>query len=446
VRTRLLELWERISSGMWFVPTLLVLGHIAAAITLILVNPEVDAGEGERVLWIFRGGADSARSVLSTIASSMITVMGVVFSITIVALQLASSQYTPRVLYTFTRDRGNQAVMGSFIGTFTYTLLVLRAVRSPEDGTVFVPTVAVAGGIVLALVSVAALIYFIHHISSSIRVSNIIARIAATTRPLMQRPFPRLAGHPIHMDPRPEPPPDARDILSLESGYVMLIDGNALIDIACRRDAVVFLLAGPGDFVNEGMPLMRLHPPGPADEDRDGDLCGAFAFGIERSMQQDPEFGVRQLMDIAVKALSPSINDTTTAISCLDYLGSLMLEVADEEDPETCRADASGRLRLVGRGATFASLLGHGFDQIRQNMTESVAVTIRFIEVLARIGERVRAPERRAILWTQAREALRVVERAEPGERDRAAINDAVESLAASIHYDPTPLLLAIRP
>jgi len=161
-------------------------------------------------------------------------------------------------------------------------------------------------------------------------------------------------------------------------------------------------------------------------------------------MQQDPEFGVRQLMDIAVKALSPSINDPTTAVTCLDYLGLLFLEIADQEDPPTCRADDGGSLRLVGRGASFESLLAHGFDQIRQHLQAEVGVTIRFLSVLARIGARVHVAERRTMLWTQAHEAVRRADCTIDAERDRHSVNEALCKLAAALHTDPAPLLLAI--
>lgn len=442
---RLRALWNRISSGLWFVPTTIVLGHAALAVILILVDQRVDTSDIDGIAWIFRGGSDSARAALSTVASSMITVMGVTFSVTIVALQLASSQYTPRVLYTFTRDRGNQVVMGSFIGTFTYAIIVLRAVRSPEDGVLFVPTIAVTGGIILALVSVAALIYFIHHISTSIRVSHIIARIARTTRPLMARPFPRQAGLPIRILPAPVPSAAARAIDAWDSGYVQMIDGNRLIDLARKENAVIFMVVGPGDYISEGTPVMLIDPPGSFDARRDGHVREAMTLGNERSMLQDPEFGVRQLMDIAVKALSPSINDPTTAITCLDYLGTLMLEVAGEEDPAPCRADEQGALRLVSRGATFESLLAHGFDQIRQHTREDVAVSIRFLTVLARIGMHVQSDERRAMIWTQARELARAASEAIPGERDRLAVNEALREVAQAVRADAAPVLLHVR-
>ncbi|HUF28656.1 MAG TPA: DUF2254 domain-containing protein [Gemmatimonadaceae bacterium] len=445
MKAPLSQVWDRLSSSLWLVPTLLVILHALTAVGMLLVDAMVDASEIEGFAWIVAGGAEAARQVLSTVAASMITVMGVVFSVTIVALQLASSQYTPRVLYAFMRDRGNQLVIGSFIGTFTYALIVLRAVRSPDEGEHSIPTLSATGGIVLALVSVGGLIYFIHHITTSIRVSHIIVRIADSTRPLMRKAFPRSAGRSLPLATVPQPPPDATTIDAEHSGYVQVIDGNGMIEIAAARGFIAWLLAGPGDFVSAGTPLLRAHPPSALDEDAVKTLRGAVATGTERSMLQDPEFGVRQLMDIAVKALSPSINDPTTAITCLDYLGTLLLEVAREPDPSPCRGDETGALRLVGRGATFETLLAHGFDQIRQHTTSNVAVTVRFVSVLDRIGTVVIDDDRRAMLWTQARELALAADTEIRPERDREAIDRVLRELATTLNRDPASILLSTR-
>ena len=444
MKVRLLKLWETVSSSFWFVPTLLVAASGSLALTLIEVDRQTDSDILNDLPWLFQGGADSARALLSVIASSTITVVGVVFSVTIVALTLASSQYTPRVLYTFTRDRGNQMVLGIFIGTFTYALIAMRSVRSTDEGG-FVPSVAVTGGLLLALISVGALIFFIHHISQSIRASHIIANIGDATEHLMTSLFPEGIGRPLSSGAGADGG-GWRAVEAPRSGYVQMVDGDAAIAFARRHDVVVRMARGPGDYVARGEGLVEVSPGDGLDEEQCRALRGCVVLGHERTMQQDPEFGLRQLMDIAVKALSPSVNDPTTAITCVDRLSALLRLAARRDDPSQLRADERGTLRLIARGPTFETLIGHAFDQIRQHGADNVAVTLRLLRALASIGQVVTTDARREILWRQGRMIAhaagpRIIE-----EKDREAFDNALRELAGVLHRDPNAILLQQRP
>ena len=440
MRVQLLKVWEKTANSFWFIPTLLVAASGFLALTLIEVDRQTDSEVVSDLPWLFQGGADSARALLSSIATSTITVVGVVFSVTIVALTLASSQYTPRVLYTFTRDHGNQTVMGIFIGTFTYALIAMRSVRSTDEGG-FVPAIAVTGGLVLALISVGALIFFIHHISQSIRASHIITSIGDTTEHLMTSFFPEGVGGALldapAMDGRPWRPIEASS-----SGYVQMVDGDAVIDFARRHDLVVRIPRGPGDYVVRGDGLLEVSPGDGLTDKQCRELRGCIALGHERTMQQDPEFGLRQLMDIAVKALSPSVNDPTTAITCIDRLSSLLRLAAGRDDPPHLRADERGTLRLIARGPTFETLVGHAFDQIRQHGAGNVAVTLRLLRALASIGRAVTSDAQREILWQQACMIAHAAGDRITEEKDRDTFEDAFRALADVLERNPTPVLL----
>ena len=344
--------------------------------------------------------------MLSTIAGSMITVAGVTFSITIVALTLASQQFGPRLLRSFLRDLGNQIVLGTFVSTFVYCLLVLRTVRGTDD-TQFVPHLAVTLGVVLAMLSLGVLIFFIHHVSTSIQASQIIARVAADLEASVTRLFPDRLG-----EGRREPPPATtqspadfedrgRAVLSSTSGYVQAIDGERLLSVASEFELVLRVEAGPGQFVRTGTPLARVRSE--SDDAQVSDrIRAAFIIGSARTPTQDPLFFVEQLVEMAVRALSPGINDPGTALLCIDRLGAALCQMAGRETPSRYRIDDDGALRVIAAPLTFSRFADTCFVEIRRYGRSSPSVTLRLLDVIAETAACVHREEDRLALLRHA--------------------------------------------
>jgi uncharacterized membrane protein len=302
--TELLNLWHSLRASLWFVPGTLVLLAVGLAIALIEVDSRIDRDVFEAWPRLFGAGAAGSRGMLATVAGSMITIAGVVFSITLVALSLASGQYTSRVLRTFMSDRTNQTVLGVFLGIFAYCLVVLRTIREGEDAA-FVPSLAVLGGGVLAFVGIGYFILFIHHIATSIQASHILARIAAETTRRVDHLFPEGVGEeaehdgglePAHGDPvcRWHPVPSDR------TGYIQGVDADALLAVARERSSVIRMTNRVGDFVIEGMSLacvLTSDNPPPEVVRR---LIAAYTIDQQRTTDQDAAYGVRQIVDVAL--------------------------------------------------------------------------------------------------------------------------------------------------
>jgi uncharacterized membrane protein len=408
-----------LSASFWFIPA----GFVAGAVVLFVVTQHLDGTVRADVAGLpvfFSGGPDAARAVLSTIAGSMITAATTAFSLTIVTLQLASSSYSPRVLRSFTADRGVQAVLGTYVATFLYALLVLRIVRTPEGQTTsFTPVISTTAAVVLALLCVALLVYFIAHVVDLIQSSSIVR----TAHDDSVRAIDGLEDLPPG-GKEPEEPTPPRDrpelsrLLSEEplvvrarrSGYVQYLDVEAAARAAAGdteatdddQDAVVEIPFGPGAFVAAGLPLVRAWPkrnPGSGDE-----VLGAFYFGKERSFREDFAFGLRQLSDIALKGLSPGINDPTTAMQAMDRVEAILVALGEKALPRRVRELDGGRLIVETGFQGFDDVVGLAFDQVRRAAFASgqVAFLERLLEVIERAILANESPARRRALWGRA--------------------------------------------
>jgi uncharacterized membrane protein len=346
-----------------------------------------DAVQEVRYLYLF--GPEGARAIMSTIASSMMTVASLTFSITMLTLQLASSQYGPRLLRNFMRDRGNQIVLGTFIATFVYCLLVLRTIRGVE-GSSFVPHVAVAFGVLLALLSLAVLIYFIHHVASSIRIESLLTELAIDTRKTIDRLFPEELGvGPADRDTHAQLPADfaveGQSVLAGASGYVQRIDLEALMQCAVENDLILAVEARPGCFVTDIDPLFRVLTQRQLSDDVTGRLLGCIVVGAERTPEQDLAFSVRRIVEIAQRALSPGINDPTTALYCIDRLQEAFVHLARRDIPSGLRCDAAGRLRVVTEVAVLDNLASDAFAAVARYGLKDVDVVARLLDAINRI-------------------------------------------------------------
>lgn len=316
------ELFLRLRAAFWLLPATCVLVAGVAAPLVAQIDERYARASG----LLFSGGPTSAQQILSVVASSVLTFAGLVFSITIVALQLASTQFSPRVLRSFLRDRHTQLGLGTFVGTYTYALLTLREVRSSDASEgLFVPGVGVTVSVVLGLVSVATLMLFIHHMAQSLRVVVVIDRILVETRAALDRLYPdrprTVTGQPL-----PSHAAGTRRVIEARgTGVVAYVDIDDLVGHARDRDLTIELLAGSGSFVIAGQPLLRVTGEGDLDARHLRSLVG---FESEREVGEDPAYGFRQLVDIAERAISPAVNDPTTAVQCIDRLHALLRRIA----------------------------------------------------------------------------------------------------------------------
>lgn len=382
------HLWQSLRSSYWFVPAVMTAGAAVLAFASVALDRRVGVDFADEMEWIFSGGSEGARAVLQVVAGSVMSTAGIVFSITIAALSLASSQLGPRLLQNFMRDTGNQVVLGTFISTFIFCLLVLRTIRGEANGA-FVPEISVTFAVLLALASVGVLIYFIHHVSVSIQAPTVVAEVGAELAEHAERTFP--TGELLEEYPEPPALPAgfharAAPIDCLRDGYVQALDEDALVEIARERDLLIEIVRRPGHFVACGAALAYVWPPEALDAELRKKLRARFITGRKRTAEQDVEFAAGQLVEVAVRALSPSLNDPFTAVACLDWLGAGLCRAARGRAPGPVRADGEGRPRLhYASPLSFAGLVDHSFDQIRQYGAGVPAVAIRMLETIAQV-------------------------------------------------------------
>lgn len=396
---KLRKLWLDLNSSLWFLPLLIVAGSIVLALVLV----EFDKKIGDHWLngypSLFGVEPSGSRDMLATVAGSMITVAGIVFSIVIVALSLASTQYTPRILRNFMRDQSNQVVLGVFVGIFTYCIVVLRTIRGGDDTHVFVPSIAVITGVLLALVGIGFLIYFIHHIAVSIQASTIIATICGEAVKVVDELFPHRLGEnaPDEELERLEKLTanfDWQTIPAAQTGYIQNIDIRDLLEFTGKRNIILKMEHGIGEFVIAGAPLVSITGAEEnaaqmtVDEKLISKLNDIYSVDNFRTIDQDVAFGIRQIVDIVMKALSPGVNDTTTAVICIDYLAAIISHLAVRPFPTHFRY-AENRLQVIAKSPSFKELLDLAFNQMRQNALLNVAIILRSLNALEKIALRI---------------------------------------------------------
>ncbi len=394
---RLWMAWTATRDSLWFIPA--VMTCLAAGLAVLLVEAERSGRipPGDVNHWLLGGGAEGAQQVLSTIASGLITVTGVVFSVTTVALQLASSQFTPRVLRNFTSDRANQVVLGVFISTFTYTLLVLRVVRSsaPEQ-TPFVPRFAILVSLALVLVSIGFLIYYINHAARSMQIAFILEQVTRRSIEQVERVFPHSIGRPSQHDFADFKLPDTQglSVYPHRAGYLQAVDENSLFGLGQRSNLLIRMERRIGEFVLPSQPVATVWPPEAVDETMLWSIRESFVLGHERTPEQDVEFGIIEIADIAVKALSPGINDPTTALNCIDRLAEILNLLALRHSPHTTRT-YQGVIHFLAIYTDFDRAVDLAFRQIRHFgannpvINEKLLVTL---ETLAAVAPEPRKP------------------------------------------------------
>lgn len=415
MKVRLRQLATDLSESFWLLPAAMVLASVVLAMLLLAVDRQnLLPAWLIKSDWLYNGGGEGARTLLGAIASSTIGVAGTVFSITIAALSLAAGQMGPRLLRNFTRDRGNQATLGVFLGTFSYALMVLRSVRTQEEG-LFTPHIALTFGIVLAFVCVATLVYFVGHMASRINVDTVIDLVSDDVRSGLKdlvTDTPSIAGFPANQWNQATPVLDAR------RGYLQHVDRHALAAWAAKSGTCLRLLVGPGDYVFPGTPIAVMTPAVP---DAENAIHDATALGRTRSRAGDTEQAIRQLVEVAVRALSPGINDPHTAMSVLDRLGSSLCDLSGRM-LKTGVIAHEGVASLMVPSLTYAQLTDIMFHMIRQNAEGNASVYLSMLSVLCATVTCELEGDRRVALSRHADLVIEDARRSVGNASDRADI------------------------
>ena len=358
-----------------------------------------------RALFPSHADPQSAQVILAAIGGSIMTVVSIVFAILLMTLTLASMQFSPRIILGFARDGVTQWTLGVFLGTFSYCMAALPAARSQPRP--FAPVATVMGAMLLALTCVAWLLFFIHHISNAISVNQIVDKIASETEAVIDdvMPWPRQANR-IVVDERVDQLKWELAVTSEVSGYIRFLDASRVAALAKSQHIKVRVLRRVGHFVPQGAPLLLISRGERATPDVIAALRASFDFGPSRTLQQDVEFGILQIVDIALKAISPAVNDPSTAISCVDQLSRLMIRVASREPPESGMYDPPGNLRVYIPWMGFERLLDSAFEQIRMYSKSDVAVSLRVLRALGDIAGTTEDSEIRRIVLDRARRVV----------------------------------------
>ena len=410
-----LQLWRSFRASYWFVPSLMVVIAIVLGALMVWLDSGPAGGLLDAIGWYQKSKPEGAREVLSAIAGSMITVAGVVFSITIVAISFAANQYGPRILTNFMSDRGNQITLGTFIATFVYSIVVLRTIYSGDSQ--FVPQLAVMVAMILALCSIVVLIYFIHHVPESIHINTITSRVGRQLISSIGEQFPACFGDPpdhsgeeLRGFKRAAEAAfgsggDATAVECGDNGYLQAIDDDHLLSVACKHDLVISLCLAPGHFVHKGRAIALAAPAERVGESARKAIRASWAVGPSRTPDQDLLFLIDELVEIAARALSTGVNDPYTAMTCADWLTAAVIELAGRQPPSPYRLDEQGELRVVAPSATFDVHLDRGFGRYRPYAAKDVNAAAHFVSRIALIARECRSSEQTQALSRQA-EAL----------------------------------------
>ncbi len=433
---------EALRTNLWLVPTVEVIIAVALYFGTHLLDKAVFHGALSLPSWMKFGSADASRQILTTLAAAVITVVGVVFSITIVTLTLASTQFGPRMLRNFIRDRGTQITLGTFVATFVYATLVLISIGPATPGRpVFVPHLSITIAVGLVTLSMGVLIYFIHHIAMSIQLPQVIASIAEDLSRAIDS---ESRGGGTSEEAGPSVPELLRrmndsggTVPAPASGYLQFIQHETLIGLAAEKGAVIRLLYRPGHFVVRDPPLATVWPPGAAPAVSRA-LRVAHITGSNRTLAQDLAFAVDQLVEIAIRALSPAVNDTFTALTCIDWLGESLCKITTQWHPLRVHRDTHGYVRVITAHVSYGGLVERAFEKIRQASRGMPAVQIRQLEALTKIADHTTSGEQRDLLLTQAAMILQSSKESDPEPSDRADVQHEYETmLAAAGALDP---------
>ena len=423
----------------------LTLGVVGTALSSLEEAYPLLAAWVPGALFPSRADPQVSQIILAGIAASIMTVVSIVFAMLLMTLTLASTQFSPRILVSFVRDRATQWTLGLFLGTFTYCMGALPAARTLPHP--FAPVATTAGAMLLALLCVGWLIFFIQHISQAISVNHIVERIAGETEDIIDESMPHIRTS-FHQLSRPvfEWNGGQTPVMNVVSGYIRFVDLAKLVSTAKAARLQLRVLRRVGHFVPSGVPLLMASRGDRLQDAVVTSLLAAFDIGPSRTLQQDVEFGVLQIVDIALKAISPAVNDPSTAITCIDQLSRILIRWISRYAPDTLLSDPPHVVRVVMPGIELDGLLDTAFEQIRHYAVADIAVSARLLRALGDIASSTEDPGMHAQLVARGR---RIYEgcRARLGEADIAILRNRLDGLqdrlAASEARQPSPSLLA---
>jgi len=446
MRSKLQNLWENVQSSLWFIPTILVGLAILGSSLLIRVDIGLAQRDSTLIPWLFSGTADAARTLLSVVAGSMVTVISIAISLTIIALVQASAQFTPRVLRQFTASRPNQVVLGTYTATFVYALLVLRTVRSAEEGGApFVPALSVTTAVGLALLCLGLLIFFIHHMSQSLQVAVILDEVRHELIAQIDEMYPQGIGQGV-----PDPPslaviraqlkPNGNLVVvrSHRAGFVRHIDEQTLLEAPLASTQWLWIRPRIGEFVACGSIIAELDQSDSAADAVSDQIRRAFVIDRERTITQDPLFGIRQLVDIALKALSPGINDVTTAEYALYHLGDVAGRLAERTFPSAVRTAANGQTQIIVTRPTWDDMIEAAFSQIRQAAANDVHATQTLLQVLHDLALRLSTGSRAHAIHRQVAEIRYHLQQTSYSPDVKTHLNSKADQVEHALQTQPT--------
>ncbi len=405
-----------ITRSFWFVPALMIIG----AVLLVVATRDVASIKGLEGFFkkheLIAASPEATRTILATTVGSIITVTSLVFSMVLLALSRASQQLGPRLLQAFTGDKVNQVVLGAFVATFVHALLTLAMTPDP------IPPTAVAVSILLVLGCFVLLIFFLHHTAQYMQADYVLARVNTELCAAIPAAFP-----PAGSFEEPERPDwaDADDgdlLLADASGYLQAVDTSRLVKLACDRDLRLRLDVRPGHYVIKDGPIGQVSPHDRLSEDDAAEIAGALVIGSVRTAAQDIEYSIKAMVEIALRALSPGINDTYTAIAAIDQLGGALADAMKRSTPPHCFADEKGTVRLVRDRVDFEGLLDAAYNPIRQNLAGNVSGIVRLLEVVGELAPFVRDDEHKQALLRHLDMTVSLAKRTVEGERDNADV------------------------
>lgn len=442
MKLRLIKLRDFLVDSFWFLPTLMAFLAVVAALGSVALDHAIGSKWVQDIGWVWSGGADGARGVLSTVAGSVMTVISIVFSLTISVLAQTSSHYGPRVLRNFTSDRAVQFTLGTFIATFIYCLLVLRTIRSVEELS-FIPYLSVNIGVALALASLAVLIFFIHYVSQSIQAEILIADVGQdfqSALPLLLPDHSAQEDHHKEDDTNEDGTKEdhwkhALAIASQQNGYLQRLDEAQLMRLAKRYDLQLRLEKRPGEFISRGAPLLWALPPSRVTNKTQSDLCRCFVIGSHRTPHQDALYSLQQLVEIAAHALSPGINEPYTALTSIDWIGASLHSAVNRQFPSPLRYDETGKLRILARTLSFDEMVHTSLDSIRRYGAGYPDVLAALLEVIRSLAPDLTSDTNREALRHQTQligEDTTQIENESDRKRVRQHVQETLHALGKS--------------
>jgi len=436
MKSRLLNFLSETRASYWYIPLLMSIAALLFSILCLRLDHLFVLHWLDTWGWFHASNPEGARAILSTIATSMITVAGVTFSMTIVAVAFAASQVGPRLISNFMRDRANQITLGTFIATFLFCLFILLALFNANkngvtesDGLVFIPQISLLMAILFTISSIIVLIYFIHHIPESIKMSNVIAQIGEELNKQVDCLFPINVGKEMSKQsahiPKNHQHRDA--VVATKLGYVRILDGDTLMAIAKKHDLIIQLEARSGTYVTEGSTLLYIYSLDKIEDRIHKQCVDAFALGHQHNQEHDIIFLIDEMVEIIARALSPGINDPFTAMTCLDWLQSTLQKISKTNQPSAYRYDAEDKLRLIAQPIAFTEFCDLIFCRVQPYVCKDRNTAIHMMEMINTIHASITNDEHKITLTSHAASLKNAALECLPINEDRKKLQSLYE-------------------